>query len=196
MLSVGLLEDHVNGLLPNINKSEVAYGVPLACVNSPSNVTLSGEDSLVSQLKAKLDEKDAFSCKLRVTVAYHSPQMETVSTKYMPLISSLKAPADVVNSPKIPMISSVTGEQIDTSRLLDPGYWARNITSPVRFSQALLAMCAKDHTSLAKKIDRSHLSASVVDHRVEIGPHARLQGPIGETLSLSPRKTATGYTSS
>ncbi|KAI2464634.1 putative polyketide synthase [Annulohypoxylon bovei var. microspora] len=195
MMSVGLSENRTRELISALNHNAVAFGITMACVNSPNNVTVSGEEVLIDQLKLQLDEKkEVFSRKLRVPLAYHSPQMEKILAKYVPLVGTLATPCGAESS-QAPMISSVTGERIDTSSLTDPLYWADSIVSPVQFSRALLVMCAQSHAGLVKKIDRSHVFTPVVDHIVEIGPHATLQGPIRDTLRISPRETPVGYTS-
>ncbi len=83
------------------------------------------------------------------------------------------------------MISSVTGERARSDQLTDPSYWAMNMTHTVQFVQAITVMC--EQTKVVKKIDRSHLYASVVDHLVEVGPHAALQGPLRDILRATPR---------
>lgn len=195
MLSVGLPESRVKEILSTINHSAVTFGITVACINSPNNVTVSGEERLVDLLKFQLDELKVFSRKLRVTVAYHSAQMELISAKYEAMIGSLDAPKDEDRLPRVPMLSSVTGKLLDTRRITDPTYWVQNTVSPVQFTRALLQMCARDRTGLVKKLDRSHISASVVDHLMEFGPHATLAGPIRDTLSLSSRVSPIGYTS-
>ncbi|EMR62320.1 putative polyketide synthase protein [Eutypa lata UCREL1] len=87
---------------------------------APRNVTVAGEEHLIDQLKARFDEQKVFTRKLRVTLAYHSEQMKAVTKKYESLIGSIpKPPGDK----RVPMISSVTGEQITTNHLTDPSYW-------------------------------------------------------------------------
>ncbi|KAK4107386.1 putative polyketide synthase [Canariomyces notabilis] len=193
MMSIGLSQSEAEKLIASINGDGHTFGISVACVNSPGNVTISGEDALIDRLKERLDDEKVFARKLRVPLAYHSQQMKTISPKYMSMIGSISAPPD--STDRVPIISSVTGERVVASRLSDPAYWAQNMESPVLFSQAITAMCAKSEADLVKKIDRSHLNMSVVDHLVELGPRAALQGPIRDILKSFPRGKSIGYTS-
>ncbi|KAI0383339.1 putative polyketide synthase [Hypomontagnella monticulosa] len=193
MMSVGLSESDAENLVAAANQEAIAYGVSIACINSPKNVTISGEEQLIDRLKTQLDEQNVFARRLRVGLAYHSRQMEAISAKYMALVGSLAQPHDT--RAMIPMISSVTGARVAPKLLAQPSYWAMNMVSPVQFSQAVSAMCAQSAAALVKKIDKSHVFASVVDHLVEVGPHAALQGPIRDILRASPRGKSIGYSS-
>lgn len=193
MMSVGLSESDAKELIATIDQDNTSFGISIACINSPINVTISGEESLIDQLKERLDEKKVFARKLRVALAYHSRQMENISDKYTSMIGDLSRALDT--DIPIPMISSVTGERVPAYRLTDPAYWALNMVSPVQFSQAVTNMCAQATGGLVKKVDRSHVMVSVVDHLLEIGPHAALQGPLRDILRASSRGKSIGYTS-
>lgn len=197
MISVGLSDDAAKELVATVNDEDegTAFGISIACINSPSNVTISGEDHLIDQVKARLDEQNIFARKLRVTVAYHSRQMNQIATKYSAMVGSLSRPNSYHSKNTIPMISTVTGEHADAARLLEPEYWAENMVSPVQFNRAVSTMCAQSRSALVKKIDRSHVSATVVDHLLEIGPHAALQGPIKQILASHQRGKNIGYNS-
>lgn len=193
MLSVGLSEESARKAIKSLRSEAEHFGISIACINSPSNVTVSGEAHLIEKLKLELEERNVFARKLRVPLAYHSPQMESILDDYVSLIGSLSRPCDQDNIARPPMLSSVSGQQIDAARLLDPWHWADSTVKPVQFSRALLAMCVQSRTGLVKKIDRGHLNVPVVDHLVEIGPHSTLKGPIREILRFSPRETSVGY---
>lgn len=193
-MSVGLSPTDLTEIVRLANKDATAFGVTIACINSPSNVTISGETHLIDHIKVQLDDQDVFSRKLSVNLAYHSKQMEAVSEKYVTMVGSLSKPESLQQLANVPMISSVTGKSVDASVLIDASYWAKNMVSPVLFSQAVSNMCAKAHVG-PKKIDRSHNLVSAIDHLVEIGPHAALQGPITQILRASTRGSSVGYSS-
>ncbi|OTA67063.1 putative polyketide synthase [Hypoxylon sp. EC38] len=189
MLAVGSSEDSVKDEVATLNQGALSFGLSIACINSPNSVTIAGEHHLIDQLKERLDEQKIFARKLHVTVAYHSQQMSLISAKYAALISHLskgKTPYQV------PMVSSVTGDQISEDRLIDVSYWISNMESPVQFSRAIVTMCAESGPGAGNQISPS--SAPMVNHLLEIGPHATLQGPIREILLTIPRKNI-GYSS-
>lgn len=187
-MAVGLSENELHPFITKMNQERKEFGISIACVNSPRNVTVAGEEYLVDGLKALLGASGVFCRKLRVTVAYHSRQMSPVAAAYESLIGDLTELA-VLDLPRdgseqAPMISSVTGEQISGKRLLNPSYWAENMSAPVQFSRAVSVLIES--------------SAHLVDHMLEIGPAAALQGPIREilnTTSSGPGKNGASYSS-
>ncbi|KAI0383929.1 putative polyketide synthase [Hypomontagnella monticulosa] len=180
MISVGLSEDEANGAIQTLNQKASSFGINVACVNSPGNVTVSGEEPLIDQLKEQLDVQKVFSRKLRVSLAYHSSQMEKISAKYVEAIGSLSKPQQ---TDQVPMVSSVTSKQVSPKQLLDPCYWSLNMVSPVQFSSAISTICTNREVTFA------------VDHLLEIGPHAALAGPIRDILKISSRGNSIQYTS-
>ncbi|KAI1411801.1 putative polyketide synthase [Hypoxylon sp. FL1857] len=188
MLAVGASEESMKDEVAAINREALSFGLSIACINSPNSITVAGESDLIDQLKERLDERKIFARKLRVTVAYHSHQMSQISAKYATLIGDLSSGQEL---DQVPMVSSVTGEQVSADRLLEASYWISNMESPVQFSRAVLNMCAES-SSLATKQTRS--PSLHVDHLIEIGPHATLQGPIREILLEIPRRNV-GYSS-
>jgi acyl transferase domain-containing protein/NADPH:quinone reductase-like Zn-dependent oxidoreductase len=193
MISIALSEAKATQMVDIANRNARTFGISIACINSPRNTTVAGEVWLVDQLKADLDNLKIFNRKLRVPVAYHSRQMEMISSKYLNMIGSLCKPTD----PRalVPMISSVSGALASPSQLVDPSYWILNMTSPVQFDRAVTVLCQQTGTNMVKKIDGSHKFASIIHHIVEMGPHAALQGPLREIIQATPRGASIGYSS-
>ncbi|KAI0392953.1 putative polyketide synthase [Xylariaceae sp. FL0594] len=192
MMSAGIPEERARSLVAAVERDSLDFGVTIACVNSPNNVTVAGEKQLVDELFKRLKEDGAFVRKLHVPLAYHSRQMMAVSVKY----SSMVGPLYEQRGPnKVPMISSVTGERATVAQLTNPLYWVSNMVSTVRFSEAVTGMCSQSEVSLVKKIDLSHAHACVVDGLLEVGPHAALQAPIRDILQNIPRGSSISYDS-
>lgn len=96
-----------------------------------------------------------------------SDSMLTATTDHMKEIAETYEDAiqDYVSAkkPRVAFYSSVTGDLISESGLLDARYWRQNLESPVLFSSAVQSIL-KDGPN-----DRVF---------VEIGPHSALQGPL------------------
>lgn len=169
MMSVNLQEKdvhaYVNNVLPNGE-------IHIACVNSPSNVTLAGAEADINALKDHLDNDGVFAQKLKTGVAYHTPVMQQIAQEYLSCLDLLgcSVPDDITT----PMVSSVTGQKVAPSELSTAQYWVDNLTSPVRFADALQYL-----TQAAPKLDRIK---TVTDY-LEIGPHGALRRPVVDTLS-------------
>ena len=161
MLAVGLGASEVEIIL-STRLSTCDGHIGIACINSPSNVTVSGDRAAVEALQQLLETDGIFSRLLKVNVAYHSPQMQSAAGTYRQALRELKPHYAQV----IAFFSSVTGD-LRKPAGLDTEYWVQNLTSRVRFSDALEAMCL----------------STTPDIVVEIGPHNALESPIKQTLS-------------
>ncbi|KAK5994046.1 Squalestatin tetraketide synthase [Cladobotryum mycophilum] len=176
MLAVGLSSIEVTKYLVPFEG-----GVSIACINSPSNVTLSGDATAIRQVSAVLEADKVFHRKLVVEVAYHSYHMAVAEQFYQSAIEGIK-PGKIKDS--IRMVSSVTVQDIQGPEL-DATYWTRNLLSPVRFSDAL-------GKALRPKEGDSSTPKAIV---AEIGPHAALKRPITQVLEALTLRQSVSYLS-
>lgn len=183
MMSVGLSERDVRPYLePGVSRS-AGEQVFVGCVNSPTNVTLSGSQSSLEKLSDLFKDRGIFCRSLNVNVAYHTKYMERISFIYRSLIQDLQQ-GDVEQRPV--MFSSVTGHRIGATSLAEPDYWVRNMVSPVRFLDAASWLCARPSNQLG--LHRKIQDASVVtDFVLELGPHSTLQGPLKDIFTKSEK---------
>ncbi|KAL2441683.1 Highly reducing polyketide synthase sdnO [Exophiala dermatitidis] len=173
MLAVGLGENDISKYLA---KTIAFGGAVVACVNSPTSVTVSGDEAAVLELKTLLDRDAIFNRPLKVGVAYHSHHMQTVAKRFEESICGL-TPTTADGQTKF--FSSVTATE--EYEPLNPSYWIENLVSKVRFSEAL--------ESLVKTVgeDETHLAF------VEIGPHCALEGPVRQIMNAQARKGSWAY---
>ncbi|KAJ5683111.1 hypothetical protein N7462_006276 [Penicillium macrosclerotiorum] len=171
MIAVGAGPDTIKPILKTLG----SYAT-VACVNSPSSVTVSGDSDAIDKLESILQEKQLFNRKLKIDVAYHSDHMKKVGEAYLAAIKSILPSSSAVAT----FFSSVTGE-IAQPTDLGPAYWVANLTSPVLFANALSKLCADEEK-------RPNLL-------IELGPHSALKGPILDTMkSLGSSTSKIGYT--
>lgn len=193
MISVGLSKSECAAYLDDIADKFGHRGLVIACINSPKNLTLSGDIDQINALDVILDRQAVFARKLRVNIAYHSPHMNTISREYMAMIGNLKRgelPGNECN-----MISSVTGARISTDEASKGQYWVQNMVSTVNFAGALETICNQSGKPLQKKLDRSHRGHVVLNSLLEVGPHAGLQGPIRDVLGKMDQTQSISYAS-
>ncbi|ETS81066.1 hypothetical protein PFICI_06068 [Pestalotiopsis fici W106-1] len=157
MMAVGAGPDELRPLVEQLRSGEAV----VACENSPSSVTISGDEAAIDELAIEMEKRQLFNRKLRVDVAYHSPHMKLVADDYKRFIEDI---VPQTGSP-VQFYSSLHGHKIELSTL-DASYWVDNLTRPVRFSTSLTELCLN----------------SAPDVIVEIGPHAALEGPVKQTL--------------
>lgn len=146
--------------------------VVVACVNSPSSVTLSGDLDGIDEVLALLEEDGLFARKLKVPLAYHSHHMAAMAQEYTEsLRKTLCSPGSSWNG--VTFTSPVTGDILTDAETLSPEHWVRNLTSRVLFSQAFEKMVFSGATPGA---------GSNIDMVVEVGAHSTLSGPIRQIL--------------
>ncbi|KAL2845869.1 hypothetical protein BJY01DRAFT_263448 [Aspergillus pseudoustus] len=173
MMAVGLSESQATSYLSRVPEGSVV----VACINSPSSVTLSGEEHSIRTIETILQADGHFARKLRVEVAYHSPHMKTVADEFLNAVGII-AP----QHSGIPMFSSVTETRIEDPATLVASYWMQNLISPVRFSGALTNLL-NDTPSVKANTRRRRTGVSVWSTLIEIGPHEALKGPCRQIMS-------------
>lgn len=163
MMAVGASADELGPMLSALNEEGGAQAV-VACENSPSSTTLSGDEEAIDRLAKVFQDKGLFNRKLFVDVAYHSPHMKLIAGQYLANISHIEAPTGMASS-SVEFYSSLRGRKVSLTEL-GPKYWVDNLTQAVRFSTATQKLCAEHSPGIL----------------IEIGPHAALKGPIMQIL--------------
>ncbi|OXV11891.1 hypothetical protein Egran_00348 [Elaphomyces granulatus] len=171
MLAAGVGEEAARLYLEKVTNGEAV----VACINSPTSVTISGDLSAILQIETMMKADGLFARQLKVETAYHSPHMQVIGQKYLESLSGIQLLPGNPSSPK--MFSSVTGELIDNSNL-GPEYWVSNMLNTVRFSEAVKALLEHSESRRRKRAN----AKPYVDVLVELGPHGALQGPIKQIL--------------
>ncbi|KAM7219419.1 hypothetical protein V8F06_005153 [Rhypophila decipiens] len=150
----------------------------LAAHNSPTSVTLSGDEQSVKLALDILEEEGKFVRALRVDTAYHSKHMMRSSAAYLAAmrrcrIQLLKPePEDGMPLWFSSVYDDARAMTANGLEGLDAQYWVDNMTKPVLFYPAVKAA-----------VSRHDLDGfPPVTSAVEVGPHPALQGPAKETI--------------
>jgi acyl transferase domain-containing protein/NADPH:quinone reductase-like Zn-dependent oxidoreductase/NAD(P)-dependent dehydrogenase (short-subunit alcohol dehydrogenase family) len=170
MMAAGISEEEA---VPYLSKVPEGSAV-IACVNSPSSVTISGDETSVNQLAETISADGKFARRLKVTTAYHSPHMKTIADDYLKSLGSLES---LPGTPGVAFFSSVTG-RIAENEPLNENYWVQNLCGQVRFSQAVTSLLK--HTEDTGGRRRKPINWTAI---VEIGPHAALKGPLKQIMA-------------
>lgn len=166
------VDAYLNKARLKLGEMDTDFQISVACINSPSNVSLSGDETAIDKLKEYLDRDGVFAQKLKTGIAYHSIAMEPISEEYLRCLSSLE-PRNLSTSNTL-VISSVTGQTISTGSLAQGQYWVDNLLSPIRFADALQYVVLA-----ARKMD----GLKAISDYLEIGPHGALRRPVKDTIS-------------
>ncbi|PWY79152.1 polyketide synthase [Aspergillus heteromorphus CBS 117.55] len=177
MIALGVGADESEAYLARLTGSGTAV---VACVNSPSSTTVSGDESAVLELEALASADSVFARRLKVETAYHSHHMSPIADPYRDALAGLSSGLsdgddDDDDSSQIAFSSPVTGNRITIlDQLADPDHWVDSLLQPVQFIDAFTDMVLGDGDA----------SSTAVDLILEVGPHTALGGPIKQILSL------------
>ena len=172
MLAVQLTLDEA---LQEIEQSGMTGKVSVACLNSPSSITLSGDRDGIEVILARLKAENKFTRLLNTGgQAYHSHHMRSIGTKYVArlqmMLGETKKPTEGIR-----FISTRNNQVVD--KALGAKYWRDNAENPVLFSPGVKTLL--DGHSF---------------HFVEIGPHSALAMPIKQiTKDLATQPTDFAY---
>ncbi|KAI0190605.1 putative polyketide synthase [Astrocystis sublimbata] len=198
MMAVGLSETQALEYIERVAGASGNARIVAACINSPTSVTISGDADQVDALHEVLTRDAIFARKLQVDVGYHSPQMEQIAAEYLRQMGQLETGVPLPGCNL--MMSSVTKTPIeDLGVLSDGSYWVKNLTNPVRFSDALASLISSGAQSTRKKLggrgakDTANKPAVTLYDFVELGPHSALAGPVKEIFKKTPRGEEASY---
>ncbi|MGW7192187.1 SDR family NAD(P)-dependent oxidoreductase, partial [Streptomyces sp. NPDC054838] len=116
----------------------------IAALNGPRAVVVSGAEEAVTALAEHFRALGRKTKRLAVSHAFHSPLME-------PMLDAFRAVAESIGygTPRIPIVSTVTGELLGADEAAHADYWVAHVRRTVRFSDAVRQLAAKGvHTFL------------------------------------------------
>ncbi|MEV7086136.1 amino acid adenylation domain-containing protein [Streptomyces sp. NPDC093085] len=158
MLAVGLSEEEAERRI-----RPYADQVSVAAVNSPTALTLAGDEAALTALAERLQADQVFARFLSVKVPYHSAAMERIKDELLDSLSGIEPrPAQVPLQ-----LTGREGRAHGTE--LDAEYWWSNVRDSVRFRPAV-----------------ERLADDGVRVFLEIGPHPVLAHSVRECLEDRP----------
>ncbi|KAJ8122080.1 hypothetical protein ONZ43_g1634 [Nemania bipapillata] len=165
MLAVGVGEADAQ---KHINDGKFEGQLIVACHNSPSSSTISGDRDAIERLKVILDSEGVFARVLRTGgKAYHSHHMSAGAEYLNYLQTESRGNTTVV--PKAVMFSTVDAKKIDShTDVIEDAYWVNNLNSPVLFLEGMRLMLNE---------------MPEINTTIEIGPHPALAGPLRQIFN-------------
>ncbi|MFF5103464.1 SDR family NAD(P)-dependent oxidoreductase [Streptomyces sp. NPDC000134] len=146
------------------SEAEVAPELPdtvgIAAVNGPTSVVVSGAAADVEAVAGKWREAGRKVTRLKVSHAFHSPLMDPMLDDFRRVLEEVS-----YETPRVPIVSTLTGAAAGAEQLTSPEYWVRHVRESVRFADAVRTLVDQDVVTF-----------------VEVGP--------GGTLSALGQETA------
>ena len=146
--------ERVESEVEALNGESEGVGLSIAADNGAHIVVSGPVDDLETALK-RFETAGVRANRLNTTRAFHSGLVE-------PALDELEKSLDgvVIGSPRVTVVSNLTGEAVGPDMVLDAAYWRRHAREPVAFADGVKTMAEMG-----------------VDLIVEIGPHSVL-GPM------------------
>ncbi len=132
----------------------------IAAVNSPSSVSVSGEEEALEEWEALQGKAGKKTKRLDVSHAFHSQLIEPMLQEFEQIASELS-----FDAPRIPIVSNVTAEELTDRQATSPAYWASQIREAVCFAKGI-----------------QHLEGKGVSRFLELGAGTTLTALAAETL--------------
>lgn len=104
----------------------------LAAVNAPKLCVAAGPLAAIEKLEGQLAARKVSCRRLVTSHAFHSAMLDPIVGELEALFASIP-----LSAPRIPYVSSATGEWIRPEEATSPRYWARHGRDTVRFSAAV-----------------------------------------------------------
>ncbi len=106
--------------------------VTIAAINAPESLVISGYEQELHIAEQRLKETGVNVQRLNVSHAFHSPQMGEMEEAFEAVVREIQ-----FQSPRLRLVSSVTGQPVARDEMSHAAYWRRQVSEPVRFRQAM-----------------------------------------------------------
>ena len=184
MLAVSLSEVEAQDFLQRRGSQTFSDGpdVRLAAINGPRRVVLSGGGQAVQQAEKMLRAAGVARQRVGVSRAFHSPMMQRAAEAV-----AHQARQIALRTPVMPIASNLTGAWLTDHEALDPAYWSRQMTQPVRFETAVRTILQQAPGVLLEVGPGrilSGLATEIIRHSRAIDP------PLAHAAMRHPRESA------
>ena len=124
MLSVRTNIDELQKLIPE--------NLSIAAINSDNLIVVSGTDQDVERFAKELEAAGIANKLLLTSHAFHSTMMDPVLDIFETEVKKLQ-----LNIPRLPLVSTVTGDYLTDAEATSSTYWANHLRATVNFSGAM-----------------------------------------------------------
>ncbi|MFI6476191.1 SDR family NAD(P)-dependent oxidoreductase, partial [Streptomyces sp. NPDC050516] len=136
-------------------------GVSIAAINGPQAVVIAGDGPATQRIAEAFAAEGRKTRQVAVRVAGHCPLMDPILDDFRHVAEGL-----TYQEPRIPLVSTVTGERASDDLMRCADYWVRNVREPVRFADAVRTLAAED-VSAFLELGLDGALTGMVPHNVE-----------------------------
>ncbi|GAB3804013.1 hypothetical protein GCM10028819_34840 [Spirosoma humi] len=162
MLSVRKEAAQVQAMLPDT--------LSMAAINSYTLCVVAGPDEHIADFSRLLDESEIPNQPLATSHAFHSMMMDPIVDAFAKIVAGVQ-----LHQPKMPVVSTCTGNWLTDAEATDPHYWATHLRSTVRFSEALDTIFTIEKPLLLE-VGPGHVTATLARQQAGKKPATVLAG--------------------
>jgi acyl transferase domain-containing protein len=140
------------------------HELSIAAVNGPDSVVLSGVEQVVLRVADELGAGGYRTKRISVGRAFHSPLMDGMLEEFRAVAAGL-----TFSQPRIPVVSTVTGEVATSEQLCSPDYWTQQVRGTVRFADAVATLQRLGVTAFTELGPDAVLTAMAAEARDNAG---------------------------
>lgn len=112
----------------------------IAAVNYPGLCVVAGDLDEIEVFQRQLEDNNVFCKHLDTSHGFHSYMMEPALPAFKEVIDGIE-----LHAPKIPFVSTVSGDWITDALATDSDYWVRHVRNPVLFSHAFKTLMSEEN---------------------------------------------------
>ncbi|WP_437805995.1 type I polyketide synthase [Sorangium sp. So ce1078] len=145
MVSLQASEEEVRALLqagPRPGLSAREGRADIAALNGPLSTVVSGDEDAVLEVARHFEALGRKTTRLRVSHAFHSPLMDGMLAHFRRVVGTL-----TFHTPRIPIVSNLTGKRATADELGSPETWVRHVRNPVRWLDGVRTLEAEGTTT-------------------------------------------------
>ncbi|MFI6495659.1 type I polyketide synthase, partial [Streptomyces sp. NPDC050564] len=169
MVSVPLPEQEVRDRL----RESWGERVVVAAVNGPGATVVSGDTEALDELMAAYDADGVQARRIPVDYASHSPHVEALHDELLRLLDGIEP-----RSCDIAFHSTLTGERLADTAVLDAEYWYQNLRHTVRFAPVVQDLIEQGHTLFVESSAHPVLAVGIQDALSAAGRDGTVTGTL------------------
>ncbi|MET9558673.1 beta-ketoacyl synthase N-terminal-like domain-containing protein, partial [Streptomyces sp. NPDC006645] len=192
MASVPLPADEVQAHL-----DAYAQSLAIATVNGPASTVIAGDVTALEEVLAHYQATDIRARRIDVDYASHTPHIDQLADQ----LAELLAPVTPQAVTDVAFYSTVTGERVTDTTILDAGYWYQNLRRTVRFESTTRTLLADGYHLFIEASPHPVLTIGIQDTTdttesnpgvTVIGTLRRQHGTLTQLLTSAAQAHTTG----
>nr|WP_308293990.1 SDR family NAD(P)-dependent oxidoreductase [Streptomyces sp. UNOC14_S4] len=119
--------------------------VSIAALNGPQSVVIAGDEDAAVAIAAGFEVQGRKTKRLTVSHAFHSPCMDGMLEEFRAVAETLS-----YESPRIPIVSNLTGALVSAEEIATADFWVRHVREAVRFLDGIRTLEVQNVTTFVE----------------------------------------------